>query len=418
MLSARKIGLVLLAGVGAGAAKNTAAHSRFWDLALTAVFATIIALPGSGMFLGLGKDFDPVLESRHPEPPPRFEMRKYGSFSVPTPANLRSFPVMFEPYFKDRHAFRREAMEAYLWSRVHGLTTVSQESRRTTRDLDAKPGFESTLPAVVLGKDGWLFLAADRSIEGYRHVLPISFEQLERCRLNLEEKQARLQERGIDFLLVIAPDKGTIYAEYLPGYARATDAPSRLDQFLEHLRSRSTLQVLDLRPTLFKAKQRHQVYHKTDPHWNDIGAQAGCRAILEAMHHPAAMHEDFEQYRLVDRLCETGDERRILGGVVGPEQTIALEPRLPRHATGTAFTNFNWLSSYVSVNPQAPPITAFVLHDSFYVGIAPFFNEHFRIVHSSGLPTLDGSYPLESIVNAQPKVVMHILVERKLNLLE
>jgi len=349
MHNVRRIGLALLTRIGAGAAKNASIHKCCWDLALIAVFAAIIALPGLGALIGLGKAFDPVLESRHAEPPPRFEMLKYGPVSIPTPANLRSFPVMFEPYFKDRHAFRREAMEAYLWSRVHGFATVSQESRRNKRDVDAKPGFESTLPGVVLGKDGWLFLAAGRSFEGYRHVIPMTFDQLEQCRLDLEEKQSRLKAHGIDFLLVIAPDKGTIYPEYLPGYARAADAPSRLDQLLEHMRARSSVQVLDLRPTLFKAKEQHQVYHKTDSHWNEFGAQAACRTILDTIHHPSAAREDLNEYRCIESVNEKGDERRMMGGLCAAERTIVLEPFQPRRAVVTEYTD-GWLSGSIVVS--------------------------------------------------------------------
>jgi alginate O-acetyltransferase complex protein AlgJ len=419
MLSLRNIGPALLKRFRARSANNAMASWRFWDRLLIVVFAGIIALPGVGSFLGLGRSFDPALESRYPEPPPRFEMQKIGPFSYPTPANLRSFPVMFEGYFKDRHAFRSEAMEAYLWSRVHGFTTVSLESRRSGRDHDAKPGFESTLPVVILGKDGWMFFTGERSIEGYRRVIPLSFEQLERVRLNLEEKQSALKALGIDFMLVIAPDKGTVYPEFLPGYAQPTDRPSRLDQLMGHMRKHSIVRVLDLRPALLNARQQHQVYYKTDSHWNEVGAQAACQSILEALHHPDATNENLDQYRFVEKPSEAGDERRMLGGVGQAETTIVLESRKPRRANVIELIPGDWRSNLLLAStPQAPPITAFVVSDSFHNAVAPFFNEHFQKTYSRGLPTLDGELPFDMIREAKPDIVIHFLVERKLNDIE
>ena len=57
---------------------------------------------------------------------------------------------------------------------------------------------------------------------------------------------------------VVAPNKQSIYPEKMPESYYRSHGPSRLDQFLDHIRNRSELAIIDLRGDLLEAKSKDQ----------------------------------------------------------------------------------------------------------------------------------------------------------------
>ena len=49
---------------------------------------------------------------------------------------------------------------------------------------------------------------------------------------------------------------------------------------MEYMKAHSTVELLDLRDALTRAKARHPVYYSTDSHWNDYGAYTGYVEIM------------------------------------------------------------------------------------------------------------------------------------------
>ena len=134
----------------------------------------------------------------------------------------------------------------------------------------------SAAPRVLVGKQGWLFMEKmdtdPGTVDYYRSQTLFSRRELEQWNHVLEERRRRLAARGIHYLFVIAPNKNTIYPEYMPDRIRKARNYSRMDQLLSYLRKKSLVPVLDLRKALVKAKKHHPVYSRTDTHWNGYGA--------------------------------------------------------------------------------------------------------------------------------------------------
>jgi hypothetical protein len=83
-------------------------------------------------------------------------------------------------------------------------------------------------------------------------------------------------------IVLIAPDKSTIYPEYLvPPMPQI--APTRLDQ-LAAATERAGIMFLDLRPALNAAKSSGPLYYKADTHWTPLGAFVAANQILHALH--------------------------------------------------------------------------------------------------------------------------------------
>ena len=84
----------------------------------------------------------------------------------------------------------------------------------------------------------------------------------------------------------------------------------RLDALVELVRSATpttlTWPVLDLRPSLLAKKSAGLLYHKTDSHWNQLGAFYGDQAIVERLR---AHYPQLRQLELTDFSVETTAHR-------------------------------------------------------------------------------------------------------------
>jgi hypothetical protein len=92
------------------------------------------------------------------------------------------------------------------------------------------------------------------------------------------------KEKKIPFAFVIAPDKTTIYPEYLPKWVRKSNPSKRPARTLAILAKRENLEFLHLEETLLEAKQKEPgtlLYYHQDSHWNRAGAWYGFEALMK-----------------------------------------------------------------------------------------------------------------------------------------
>jgi hypothetical protein len=278
---------------------------------------------------------------------------------------------------------------------------------------------------VAVGKDGWLYLARDRSIdvlEEHRAVKPLSEAQLGRLASVFEERRSWLAERGIKYLIVVAPNKDSIYPEFLPDAYRRVGPVSRMDQIMQYIGSRTKLNVLDLRPTLLAAKKNTQVFYATDSHWNSSGAFPCYQAIMERL------ARDFPGLTPMDASAFYPEEYTYLGGdlsyMVGIEELVTetkrfMLPKKPLAARGQSLGAFK--PGYVqpaqaSVRDDKSLPRAVFFHDSYFWEILGFLGEHFsRAVYVWVKPGLAGQsnfFDKELVEAEKPDVVVEELAER------
>lgn len=136
-------------------------------------------------------------------------------------------------------------------------------------------------PKVVVGHRGWLFYVAqeedkDKYKSGFYYpaVLPGPLTENELYAWNkvLEERRAWLAKRGIKYLLVVAPDKETIYPENYPIANAESKSMNYIDQLKDYLAKNSKVDFVDLRGPLKAAKPYANIYYAHDSHWTKIGA--------------------------------------------------------------------------------------------------------------------------------------------------
>ena len=365
-------------------------RSRFGDRALIAVFLLLISLPLSGLILGFDRSF--VLEeNRTLATRPELKLDRAG---------LKSFPARFEAYFNDRFCFRKRLIRWLALVKVKGLRVTST-------------------PGVIMGRDGWLFLASDAALASYRATRPFTPDQLEKYGQILESRRGWLASRGVPYLVVILPNKDTIYPEFMPGAYTKVHPGSRLDQLLDHMKSHSNVPILDVRADLRRAKQSGRVYHVTDSHWNLRGGYIAYGRIMQAL---SAWLPRFQvmarsEFREVAEAGPGGDLAMMLGLADQlPEERLNLDPRAGWHFhhTGELYPIAGRCAhpelTVVTERGDAKLPRAVLFRDSFAAQLIPFLAEHFQRM----VCIWDSNFDRAIIEHERPTVVIQEIVERSL----
>ncbi|MBG84580.1 MAG: hypothetical protein CMJ40_08545 [Phycisphaerae bacterium] len=139
------------------------------------------------------------------------------------------------------------------------------------RSLLAHSGFSANpFHQVVIGKNGWLYLA--ETFES--HCTPDEHAIVWN---RITEVAEILEECDIKLLLILVPDKATVHPEGIPEWMGETHlANIVMKTALQNGLEESRDWFIDMSPVLEQARSRNQnenLYHKTDTHWNWTGAR-------------------------------------------------------------------------------------------------------------------------------------------------
>jgi hypothetical protein len=359
-----------------------------WGAVLVVLFVLVIGLPLAANLAG-ADGADPGAENREMATFPRLE----GSWT-----SVATFGNGLGHWFDDHFGFRAALVRWFGETRLFWLG-VSPSS------------------TVIKGRGGWLFYADDSALDDYVAETPFTPEELRAWRATLVATNDWLNERGVQFVFTIAPDKHVIYPEQMPASLDRVGGPSRTDQLFAYLRETTDLALVDVRPALFEAKRRERLYHLTDTHWNDRGAFVAYLEIIEAVRRkvpsiPAPWNRsDFEP---VTRDSAGRDLARMIGLTrVLRESDLALVPRRPRQARvveppGVDPTDEE--GRLVTEISRSRLPRALVIRDSFASGLAPFLSEHFgRAVY-----LWQNYVGADAVLHENPAIVIQEIVGRHL----
>ena len=192
------------------------------------------------------------------------ENRALAKAPVLRVGSIASLPGRIEAYYDDRFGFRANLVRSY--------------------NIFLRNYLKASNGNVVLGKEGWLFYARDVIFPDFFGKSPFSEDELKRWKEYLEHRRALWAQNNIRYLFVVAPNKNTIYPEFLPDYIREHQGRSRLQQLREYLRTTgSPVDLLDLHEALLADKPKGYLYYRQDTHWNGRGHftayEAMCRAL-------------------------------------------------------------------------------------------------------------------------------------------
>jgi alginate O-acetyltransferase complex protein AlgJ len=271
---------------------------------------------------------------------------------------------------------------------------------------------------VMVGKDGWLYYTGDKSIDNYQKTDPLNRKQIVQLGKQLDSLNDQLKRRGITLLVVIPPNKSTVYPQHMPDEIPVLGKESSLERFVNYMRKNSGTPIIDLRQTLIDASQTQDVYYHTDSHWNDLGSYYGYMKIMEALSvdNPLLAPHPLSDFNSVYMGANTHDLARGVGLMNNKEEDWTLTPRFKVQLKQTASKlSDGLLTIRTTTNADQDLPRLLIFGDSFYNSLASYLEPHFSRLKMIPYTREEGVWSLSWIERENPNIVIIEIVERNLD---
>jgi alginate O-acetyltransferase complex protein AlgJ len=316
--------------------------------------------------------------------------------------SIRTFPAGFEKFLNDRFAYRKQLVTALSFIRYNGFGVSSSAN-------------------VVIGKDGWLYLADSDDYYTMRHSPLYAQSELHEWGRALEARRRWLAKRNIKYVVVVAPSKCTIYPEYIKDAYVPVNRESRCDQLYSELKNHTQIRTVDLRPTLLSCKNTapwKPIYFKTDTHWNFEGGFFATEKLIDSLRDwfPNLKTIPFSETKLSTTDLQNGDLAGMLGfdGMMTETQPVVVpHGKFSWHLSKDMSTDFNdpalTYKPFATESDDKKLPRAIAFRDSFFQIARFFVSEHFsRVAYYWEFKP----FPTDVIEREKPDIVIQEIVER------
>ena len=150
---------------------------------------------------------------------------------------------------------------------------------------------------VIVGEEDWLFYGS--ALKDYIGTELLSDAEIGRIVEIIRQMQEYARDKGSEFVFFVAPDKLSIYGEYMPYYYEAFEGKNNYDRLCDALyaqnqmaaeKGEDRLAFVDLRKLLSIEKLSGVgLYHKLDSHWNNYGAAVSYQAVMEKLEEESSL---------------------------------------------------------------------------------------------------------------------------------
>jgi hypothetical protein len=265
----------------------------------------------------------------------------------------------------------------------------------------------------IAGKDGWLFYTNPKTLDFYQNVDVLGPAGRESVRNNLQLLYDKLRQRNIQLLVVIAPDKETIYPDKLPEEITKIGPNSELDMLVNLLQEKGPPVLLDLRPALIKSSQERQLYYKTDTHWNIFGALIAYREIMTrlAQQYPDLKPTNIDNIAKISESSGVMDIAQLIGASYLREVEYNASPAKQDVIWITHNNDSLPMQVSISRNKKSPKLLMY--YDSFGKFIVPYLAPHFsQATFIQNLNLNPGLSTFDEINASEADIVILEFVER------
>lgn len=309
----------------------------------------------------------------------------------------KNFAREFEDYYNDTFAGRKKLLKKY-------------------GKIQYKLGIDNGI--TIQGQKGWAFYDSAKVPDGYTlidYFGEVRFEEdeLKQMASGVEKAREFYAKQGIDYLIVVAPNKEAMYSEYMPERLqkqRKSDK-SRMDLAVEYLQKHTKVKIINFKNALMQAKAAMpmEIYFPLDSHWNEVGGYVGYCAMADYLNKFG--------YRLPviplkpEMVSVAGAQKSDLdvSGVKDTNYRVRFMNEMP--VTCLRDENHGFMLAYE--NPQAPvKKTLFMIRDSFGMGLVPYLNKVFaKTVYAHN--GHNKRPQLEALIKEyRPNIMVDELVER------
>lgn len=323
------------------------------------LFLALLLIPSVGMLLGYESEAgaNEILS-----PTPRFGMRMLSETA---------------DYVADRFALRQQMIS--LWS-----------------GLSEKLLHTSAEEQVLLGREGFLFFS--ETLDDYTGV-SLSDAELAQIAQRLRQLQDLLEAEGKAFVFTVAPNKNSLYPEWMPRSIENRHDSSSAVRLLPYLEQYGVHYA-----DLFTPLSKELLYYRTDSHWTAEGAALGADTILAALDRESAYAGHVFRTNGLHR----GDLYEMLYPTLpGREAEVA-------DLTGLHFTALNDVSggNAVTIRTESEQGSGRLLcwRDSFGIALYPYLADAFETATFSRA----ADYDLSRFAGTEYDTVILEIVERNL----
>lgn len=268
---------------------------------------------------------------------------------------------------------------------------------------------------VIGGKEGWLFYGSKTdadSIGDYEGTNSYTQSELNAaCSAALSVQQS-LKNEGIQFAILVPPNKENIYSEYMPD-SYSHQLQSRTDCLVEYLFNNG-VNIISPKNNMLSFHDDYQLYYSYDTHWNQLGAYIGVKETLQTWGYD--MKEISERAvsssELMDEYHYCGEDD--LAQMIGMRFLFSDEKEYTIDGTQT----MDWLKfqseqenseiSYFHNEKAIIKSTILLIGDSFRSATVPSLREQFSDVY-----VVNRSYFSSQMIDEiMPDYIMVVCVER------
>lgn len=356
-------------------------------LTALAVVACIMLLPGGGALL------------RQTDPDLSYENRNAARW--PAGLSLSSELLReYQEFFRDRLGWRGDFIA--LRNQIYDAFGLSPN------------------PLARAGNDRWLLTTANSALLDRAGLVRFDGETVRRYQSQIAARVDFWRRRGIQYYLLLGPDKSSIYPERLNRHFPIGETAFE-QVYRAHGPGVFGPRFVDPRDVLRQEKSE-LTYYEADSHWNVLGARLAYRQLV------AAIAKDFPNVNSVPDSSYAVGSEPFKGDLVpyGLEASYAgrgpfIEKPTDGCGTRAGLTTENWprfglkTDSSITKCPTRK-LNALVVHDSFGLAIQPLLARTFANTIFVAMPAL-GDIPGELVEEAARitgpiDIVIQVRVER------
>lgn len=309
---------------------------------------------------------------------------------------LTSYPKEFEEYFNDHIPFKQQATQLNSYVKYNYLNMSPAEY-------------------IIKGRDNWLFYNSKAkndtdALGDYLGTTEYSMEELEQIKENLLDKRDYLKKKGIEFYIMICPNKEVIYYEYMPTYYNRKSEINKADKLVKYLEENTDLNIVYPKQELLMSKGKYNTYYKWDTHWNQIGAYIGFESLMNAIGDETI--SSFKEIEFIPYDRAGGDLVNMLSILPSGMDYDYVANNYKTEIESSIFKEEGSKVYYKSNSLNDKKLLLF--RDSFGEALMPYLSKAF----SESIVTSDRSFDPDFIESEKPDIVVFEVVERGIDVLK
>ncbi len=211
-----------------------------------------------GVIAGINEKEFAKRELREPR-----ELKEFSSYK-----NSKDFLFNAERFFDDRIFYRGAYISLYQVLGVGALTAAFKDNN-----------------SFFLGKDNWMYVGNyfGKVVDYTLNAHVPSEEEIQKTLSRLKEIQSIATSKNIPFVLLIPPNKQSIYSEFLPRWMKPRSDYRYADIIYDRAKEHGLLLTFPKKSILAEkikaSAEGKRLYWKDDTHWNKYGAFQAFKAL-------------------------------------------------------------------------------------------------------------------------------------------